>query len=383
MTAARRAAAPRTSRCRRSPRAPTARRERSRRSISRRSSRWRSRRNGNWTALGADGASLAATQILVTDLGGDLLAFTTLNADGSATITLDDDGTGHGWFVDPTPGSSTEFPLAVSAEEQAAVDGPAARRMDLLSVLEHEYGHVLQLTHVNPAAAPHSVMRATIDTGVRRVPVADDLVRAAAATPLVGAQWLRAVGVTNGTFDDGSSWSTRGSVSFTDGQAVLAEDARLNSRISQSFLIPDGMTTLAFDLVGASFDPAGGGPADAFEVALLDADTLAPLVGTVAMTHTDSLLNIQADGRIARAPSVTVVGAPGGLLPAGFTTRVRVFVDISSLAPGSAATLSLRSARLRRSRLRRPRWTTSVAERRPAGGAGRRGDDARGYGRRR
>ena len=42
--------------------------------------------------------------------------------------------------------------------------------MDLLTVVEHEYGHVLGLPDVNPATQPGSLMAATLPVGVRRSP---------------------------------------------------------------------------------------------------------------------------------------------------------------------------------------------------------------------
>ena len=45
-------------------------------------------------------------------------------------------------------------------------------------------------------------------------------------------------------------------------------------------------------------------PPDAFEAALLDAQTMAPLADTATgLTHTDSLLNIQANGQVFFSPA--------------------------------------------------------------------------------
>jgi hypothetical protein len=51
------------------------------------------------------------------------------------TITLDINAAGWGWFVDPTPRDDSEITTAGNQGEQ--------HHMDLLTVLEHELGHIL------------------------------------------------------------------------------------------------------------------------------------------------------------------------------------------------------------------------------------------------
>lgn len=86
-------------------------------------------------------------------------------AEGSL-ITLDDDGAGHGWFLDATPESNDEFLPTANPNEWIAKPGSeAAGRMDLLSVLLHEYGHVLGLDHETSA---HQLMSEELQPGVRR-----------------------------------------------------------------------------------------------------------------------------------------------------------------------------------------------------------------------
>ena len=61
------------------------------------------------------------------------------------TIYLDSDAAGHGWFVDPTPATDAEFTQLGSSGELQAVDPQAVDRIDLLTVVEHELGHVAGL----------------------------------------------------------------------------------------------------------------------------------------------------------------------------------------------------------------------------------------------
>ena len=66
---------------------------------------------------------------------------------------------GRSWFVDPTPGDDAEFTTPGDQGEQ--------NRMDLLTVLEHELGHLLG--HDDEGSG---VMTETLAAGVRRTPQA-------------------------------------------------------------------------------------------------------------------------------------------------------------------------------------------------------------------
>ena len=46
--------------------------------------------------------------------------------------------------------------------------GPAAGKMDLLTVVEHELGHELGLNDVDPGTHPGDLMASTLPTGTRR-----------------------------------------------------------------------------------------------------------------------------------------------------------------------------------------------------------------------
>lgn len=88
----------------------------------------------------------------VTDLGGAFLGKT----DGN-TIWLDDNAAGWGWFIDATPGNDSEFFNPGNQGEQ--------HRMDLLTTVMHEMGHILGLDHGSA-----TVMGETLAAGTRELP---------------------------------------------------------------------------------------------------------------------------------------------------------------------------------------------------------------------
>ena len=81
------------------------------------------------------GYDLASVSVTFADLAGAALGQT--NANG---ITLDTNAAGNGWFIDTTPGLNEEFlPTSNPNEWVAKAGSAAAGKMDMLSVLLHEY----------------------------------------------------------------------------------------------------------------------------------------------------------------------------------------------------------------------------------------------------
>jgi uncharacterized delta-60 repeat protein len=105
-----------------------------------------------WQAAGVDTSRLHGIDVRIADLGG-----TTLGLASGHTIWLDDNAAGWGWFVDQTPGDDAEFLTPGSQGEQ--------HRIDLLTVLEHEVGHLLGFAHTNGG-----VMAETLLPGARLHP---------------------------------------------------------------------------------------------------------------------------------------------------------------------------------------------------------------------
>ncbi len=121
--------------------------------------------------------ALPGIDIRGADLSGALLGGASTN-----TSWLDDNAAGWGWFVDPRPSHDSEFttpgdPLTLPSPQSGR--GDAWDKMDLLTALAHEIGHLLGQDH-----ADDGVMAETLMAGTRRMPLAS-----------TDADWLAAVDV--------------------------------------------------------------------------------------------------------------------------------------------------------------------------------------------
>ena len=116
----------------------------------------------------AQDALLKSVQYSIGNLSGQgALGLTGL---GSTQVQIDATADGRGWFIDPTPNSDSEFTQVASTEEMALPNTAAAGHYDLLTVVEHELGHVLGLIDLSNSLAPTSLMATDLSPGVRRVP---------------------------------------------------------------------------------------------------------------------------------------------------------------------------------------------------------------------
>ena len=104
----------------------------------------------------SEAEQLEDTPVEVADLPGRQLGYA---RDGR--IVIDVDGAGLGWFIDATPDDDIEFNNA----------GPATGRYDLVTVIAHEFAHVLGFDHGEPG----SLLDDTLVPGERRLSDLDDL----------------------------------------------------------------------------------------------------------------------------------------------------------------------------------------------------------------
>ena len=117
-----------------------------------------------WSNAGVDAATvqkMRQAQFVISDLPGAYLGETEGNV-----IYLDTNAAGNGWFVDSTPALNEEFTSSGSGQQLQAVDPRALDRIDLLTVVEHELGHVAGLSD---DALAGDIMNGVLGTGARPI----------------------------------------------------------------------------------------------------------------------------------------------------------------------------------------------------------------------
>src|SRR5262249_42048350 len=94
-------------------------------------------------------ATLEGVRFEVAHLDSGLLGLATQGVGGQpALVQIDDDAGGTGWFIDATPSDDMEFSqIVTSTEVRASAGDPAFGKIDLLTAVMHELGHVVGLAH--------------------------------------------------------------------------------------------------------------------------------------------------------------------------------------------------------------------------------------------
>jgi len=87
-------------------------------------------------------------------------------ASGS-TVLIDRDAAGWWWYVEPTPADDAEF-ASCGGDLHASKGNSAEGRVDLLTAVMHELGHLLGDDDLPVADQPHDLMAENISTGALR-----------------------------------------------------------------------------------------------------------------------------------------------------------------------------------------------------------------------
>lgn len=123
-----------------------------------------------WAAAGLSASAIAtlnSASVHIGDLPGSYLGL----AEGH-TITIDRDAAGYGWFIDPTPSDDAEFTSIDGSSSLTAMEGTAAaNRVDLLTTVMHEMGHLLGYGDT----VSDDLMDGTLSPSIRRADAVDEL----------------------------------------------------------------------------------------------------------------------------------------------------------------------------------------------------------------
>ena len=87
--------------------------------------------------------------------------------DSHARIQISRNGGGMGWYLDAQPDTSSEYAMNSIGTLGIAQEPEAQNRLDLLTVVIHEMGHILGL---NDQPTDSGIMSGYLPVGIRRLP---------------------------------------------------------------------------------------------------------------------------------------------------------------------------------------------------------------------
>ncbi|MBL9151358.1 MAG: right-handed parallel beta-helix repeat-containing protein, partial [Verrucomicrobiales bacterium] len=234
-----------------------------------------------WIDAGISADQLAALDSVtyqISDLGNNRLGSTTGNL-----IAIDDDGASRGWFIDLTPTADEEFGAVSPTRLLALADSGADQRMDLLTVILHEQGHILGLPDAGSTGA---LMSGALSTGNRLLPTngqaASSEPGSLAGTHFLGATITVGVGI---TYDHATIQAAVSAAAA--GDTILVSDGTYVENV----VIDKNLTLLSENGRGATFIQGISGTG---------------ALGAIQVTNNTSSVQIGASGQ-----GFTIVGIDG------------------------------------------------------------------------
>ena len=186
-----------------------------------------------WRVLGHDVSAIEGINVEISDLPGTLLGLVKED-----TVYIDVNAAGHGWFVDPTPLTAEEFNLDGTGSLTAIAGGDADGRIDLMTVVTHELGHILGIVHDETA-----LMDSSLQAGTREL--STEVTESAAGEVVENLDSYNIL-VTSAT-----DWSEP-SVSKS-AQQNMPDSVNSNGTIGNSQPTVQALETLVFDEVSGEF----------------------------------------------------------------------------------------------------------------------------------
>jgi hypothetical protein len=250
-----------------------------------------------WAGQGIALAKLAAVQFVITTLPIGQIGYTVGN-----TVYIDPIAAGFGWYTGPTS--------AFATDGQAIAGGPAAGRMDLLTVVEHEIGHTVGLPDGCACGGYSDLMQTTLSAGLRR-----SLADATAAPSLSVGAWPRTPAATSLVSDTNSANYLTAVASGGSGVGTAGGAASSLGATPPGLEAPqpsDGATTLTSTPAAPTSPQAGSGGARA------------PPAGSVLITA--------AHGGTVTSGLATFSFAPGALPAAAYVSITPTTVSVPGLS---------------------------------------------------
>ncbi|MCA8987078.1 MAG: cadherin-like domain-containing protein [Planctomycetaceae bacterium] len=200
-----------------------------------------------WAAIGLTTEQIALLQgvdIQAASLGNGLLGITLGNQ-----IRIDDNGADFGWFIDSTLGDDVEF-----------TNGSAVSQVDLLTVVMHEFGHVLGVSHT-----ADGLMGSSLALASRYNPTADLMESAGASSGLIESLSVAVPAPGGGT--------GTGAINLGTLPAFSSVQVRFQATVGTGAGLPGSLsaqgTITAVDLAPVlTDDPNVGGAADPTETSV-------------------------------------------------------------------------------------------------------------------
>ncbi|MBL9151784.1 MAG: autotransporter-associated beta strand repeat-containing protein, partial [Verrucomicrobiales bacterium] len=251
-----------------------------------------------WTSTGLSADQLAALGQInyqISNLPGN-----TLGQAQGLSIVVDLDAANRGWFIDATPHLDEEFAW-IDGRLMASI-AEADGRIDLLTALMHEQGHILGL--LDQVSGTTNVMSGVLNGGERRLPVAGQAVGAAAGSLEGAHEAITSATIAGDTLtivgdaaDDAISLSINaGNFEYNAGAGAVVVGATTGvTKIVVN--LGDGTNTLTLD---ATLN-AGN-----FAVSINGGSTGTTLFGDTARTGTTAIT-----GGVVKLGNATALGATG------------------------------------------------------------------------
>ena len=260
-----------------------------------------------WYKQGISMDKLQNINVIVADLPMNVLGNTNQN-----TVSISQNAGAYGWFIDNTPDDNEEFIMNAEQSVGYIKNTDNQHKVDLLSVLIHEIGHVIGYDDND---VKDNVMNGHLATGERRLPStlfmnstiilnstkgSTGLIITNAPIPQGFTTWI-SNGIHSTLLDTefkGDNWLTSGDIRFDNRthSATLSEATNAQTSLRQAFALSADNRLLSFTIADKDIHSMANQAGDAFEVALLDAHTGQAISHIDGLSRTDSLLNIQANG---------------------------------------------------------------------------------------